>query len=262
VALLDHLLAGISALRDPSGKSLGFKADFDRTSQARWRLLSTALARTDKKILRDACNYWSRALHGAYLAVHPGPGWSRMIELIKNTSINTSQMALKWSMPKSKARRELWSTNSGALRFGPELVAKKYSENCSLDPGLSSFGVQRVSFSVANPGQIAITWVSSVLALGDASRLVPEAAEGVQHLDLEAAQAACRTAFGRSLPCFAQSYRGGRPSIWFIIGSDATSLQTDGSANSMTGFHCLMLAAKVWLEVLPLAAEVSACNHY
>lgn len=72
------------------------------------------------------------------------------------------------------------------------------------------------------------------------------------------AQATIRLHFGRSAREFAQAYRAGRPPIWLVIGSDAALLDKDGSANSIAGLHCCMLAAHVWLSLLPLTTK----KHY
>ena len=43
--------------------------------------------------------------------------------------------------------------------------------------------------------------------------------------------------------------RAGRPALWLVIGSDQESLEINGSANSMSGLHCALLSAHVWLAV-------------
>lgn len=63
---------------------------------------------------------------------------------------------------------------------------------------------------------------------------------------LAQAQVSVRHRLGRYLPQARCAYRPGRPHVWLIIGSDSRLLGTDGSANSLVGLHCTLLAAHVW----------------
>lgn len=66
---------------------------------------------------------------------------------------------------------------------------------------------------------------------------------------LEEAQATLRYRFGTSAAQVRHDYRPGRPPIWLVISSDASSRNTHGSAHSIAGLHCAFLAAWVWLNV-------------
>lgn len=66
---------------------------------------------------------------------------------------------------------------------------------------------------------------------------------------LEEAQATVRYHFGASVAQVRHAHRPGRPSIWLVISSDASSRNTHGSAHSIAGLHCAFLAAWVWLNV-------------
>lgn len=173
--LLDQLTLGSKALRDRSGGLLGFRPDFARVSQSRWALLPGAVERGDTWMLMEATTYWQRALSNEHVAVRPGPGWDKFVELLKEAGINTSLVAIKWSItPTSKAD------------------------------------------------------VLNALAL---------------------AQATVRVRLGSSVKQIQQAPRAGRPSIWLVIGSDAKLLEVDGSGSSMTGLHCAMLSAHIWLKL-------------
>ena len=127
-------------------------------------------------MLTEATDYWRRALCKEHIAVRPGPGWDKFVELLKEAGINTSLMAIKWSItPSSEAD------------------------------------------------------VMNALAM---------------------AQATVRVRLGRSVKQIQQAPRAGRPSIWLVIGSDAKLLGVVGSGNSMTGLHCAMLSAHVWLKLI------------
>lgn len=171
----DLLTLGVRSLRDNTGKLLGLTPDFARTSQSRWELLARAIDRMDSEVLSGATLYWRRALVGTHLAVRPGTSLDSFINLLGQSGINSSLIALKISSPG------------------------------------------------ASDGK-----VDEAVAL---------------------AQATIRLHFGRSVRQIAQSYRPGRPPIWLVIGSDPNTLTTDGSANSMAGLHCCMLATHVWTSL-------------
>lgn len=173
----DLLTLGMKSLRDASGELLGLRPDFARTSHSRWILLMRAIQRCDGTTLTGAVQYWQRALSGKHLAVRPGAGWDQFITLLSRSSINTSQVALKFSCSDNSNRN-----------------------------------------------------IEATVAL----------AQATLHLHL-----------GRTAREYAQTPRAGRPPIWVVIGSDVTLLDKDGSANSMVGLHCCMLAAYVWLYLLP-----------
>ncbi|MFC5520836.1 hypothetical protein [Polaromonas jejuensis] len=102
--LLDQLTLGSKALRDHSGGLLGLRPDFSRMSQSRWALLPGAVERGDRWMLTEATDYWQRTLCKEHIAVRPGPGWDKFVELLKEAGINTSLMAIKWSItPTSEA---------------------------------------------------------------------------------------------------------------------------------------------------------------
>ena len=97
--LPDEMTLGITSLRDRSGRLLGFKPDFSRIAQPRWLLLLMAMKRCDHHMLNEATEYWRRALSDGHLAVRPGVGWDNFVDLLKESAINTSLIALKWSAP-------------------------------------------------------------------------------------------------------------------------------------------------------------------
>ena len=171
----DQLTLGSKALRDGSGGLLGMRPDFFRMAQARWTQLPSAFERGDPWLLAESTDYWQRTLCNEHVAVKPGPGWDKFVELLKEASINTSLMALKWSI---------------------------------------------------NPASEAD--VLATLAL---------------------AQATVRVKLGSSVKQIQQAPRAGRPSIWLVIGSDAKLLSVDGSGSSMTGLHCALISAHVWLKL-------------
>ena len=78
-----------------------------------------------------------------------------------------------------------------------------------------------------------------------------EAAKGAAQLaeTIKTANAAFKLEFGQSISLLPQKARAGRPAIWLSISSDPQLLQKNGSANSMSGLHCAMLAAHVWVEL-------------
>lgn len=63
---------------------------------------------------------------------------------------------------------------------------------------------------------------------------------------LDKAQVAVRVAFGRSVRQIEQPTRGGRPSICLAICGDTRLIDVHGSAHSLIGLHCCMLATVVW----------------
>lgn len=172
LTMLDRLTLGITALKDKSGILLGMLPDFSRLSQPRWKLMCHAIEKADSPVLAEAVDYWQRALKRHHLAVRPGPGFEKILELIKAAQISTDLIQIRWS-------------------------------------GSSA----------------------SVL---DA---------------LSLAQIKTRTVFGRKVSERKFDERGGRPAIWLVIGSDAESLAVDGSASSISGLHCALLAAHVWMTL-------------
>ena len=96
--LLDELTLGIKALRDASGRLLGLRPDFSRLSQARWALLPHAIENGDRRMVTEATDYWQRTLCKEHIAVRTGAGWDQFVALLKEARINTSLMALKWSV--------------------------------------------------------------------------------------------------------------------------------------------------------------------
>ncbi len=179
--LPDQMTLGMTALRDRSGRLLGLKPDFSRTTQPRCALILKAIKRCEDPMLNQATEYWRRALASFHLAVRPGPGWDCFVDLLKESAINTNLIALKWSAP---------------------------------------------------PG--AVDDVSSMLTV---------------------AQAVARQKLGRTLQTIAQSHRAGRPSIWLVIASDSKLLAKDGSGCSLTGLHCAMFSAWVWVHLCKRAKE-------
>lgn len=179
--LPDQMTLGMTALRDRSGRLLGLKPDFPRTTQPRWALMLKAIKRCEDHTLSEATDYWRRALANGHLAVRPGPGWDCFVDLLKEAAINTNLIAMKWSAP---------------------------------------------------PG--AVDDVSSMLTV---------------------AQAVARQKLGRTLEAIAQSHRAGRPSIWLVIASNPNLLAKDGSGCSLTGLHCAMFSAWVWVHLCERAKE-------
>ena len=96
--LLDERTLGTKALRDVSGKLLGLRPDFLRLSQARWAGLPQAIENGNRWLLKEATDYWQRTLCAEHIAVRPGPGWDQFVAMLKSASINTSLMALKFSI--------------------------------------------------------------------------------------------------------------------------------------------------------------------
>ena len=82
------------------------------------------------------------------------------------------------------------------------------------------------------------------------SSLSPLSQDPALMVALESAQAAARKVFGRSFTEIGHSPRGGRASIWLVISSDPKFVSKDGSANSMAGFHCVMLSTYVWQHLI------------
>lgn len=70
--------------------------------------------------------------------------------------------------------------------------------------------------------------------------------ESGQTLALAKAQAAVRIVFGRTVRVVEQARRGGRPSICLSVCGDPRFLDIRGSAHSLVGLHCCLLAAHVW----------------
>jgi hypothetical protein len=65
--------------------------------------------------------------------------------------------------------------------------------------------------------------------------------------DVALAQAALRATFGITVVAIERAYRAGRSPVRLVIASRPPSRQQSGTADSMTGLHCCMLAAHVWL---------------
>lgn len=49
-------------------------------------------------MVTEATDYWQRTLCKEHIAVRTGPGWDQFVTLLKEARINTSLMALKWSV--------------------------------------------------------------------------------------------------------------------------------------------------------------------
>lgn len=95
--LLDELTLGSKALRDATGRLLGMRPDFPRMTRVRWSALPKAIEGGDRRMIKEATDYWRRTLCQEHIAVRPGPGWDQFVALIKQANINTGLMALKWS---------------------------------------------------------------------------------------------------------------------------------------------------------------------
>jgi integrase len=67
--------------------------------------------------------------------------------------------------------------------------------------------------------------------------------------DVALAQAALRVTFGITVVAIERAYRPGRPPIRLVISSRPPSKEESGTADSIAGLHCCMLAAHVWLRV-------------
>ena len=96
--LLDALTLGTQALRNSSGQLLGIRPDFPRLSQIRWEALPQAIENGDRWMVGEATDYWLRVLSKGHVAVRPGTGWDQFVALLKTANINTSLMALKYTV--------------------------------------------------------------------------------------------------------------------------------------------------------------------
>lgn len=97
---------------------------------------------------------------------------------------------------------------------------------------------------------VALLKHSSMHAGNLALKYSPDAPDDARVADAMAlAQATFRLEFGQTIPDFAHAYRAGRPAVWLVINSEPSFLEKNGSGSSITGLHCAMLTAHLWVAL-------------
>lgn len=97
-------LHGLEALRNHSGRLLGFRPSFLRSSSPLSTYMTKGLQNVDKVLLRDACKYWERNLGGERLCLQlRSPGVSRFLQAIKDAGVPVNALSLRCSGREKRA---------------------------------------------------------------------------------------------------------------------------------------------------------------